>query len=91
MLANIISSTVALALGRPGACYHIGYPVLARSVFGMYDHLFFVWVRAVVAIIWFGVQTYFGSQLLSVMLRCIFSGSWWNMINHLPASAGNQL
>ncbi|CAK7207552.1 hypothetical protein SEUCBS139899_010362 [Sporothrix eucalyptigena] len=88
MLANTISSTVALALGRPGARYHIGYPVLARCVFGMYGHLFFVWIRAVVAIIWFGVQSYFGSQLLSVMLRCIFGESWWLMSNHLPASAG---
>ncbi len=75
-------------LGRPGATYHIGYPVLARSVFGMYGHLFFVWVRAIVAIIWYGVQTYFGSQLFSVILRCIFGNSWWHMANHLPASAG---
>lgn len=88
MLANLISSSVALALGRPGAKYHIGYPVLARSVFGMYGQLFFVWVRAVVAIIWFGVQSYFGSQLLGVLLRCIFGNSWWHMVNHLPESAG---
>jgi Permease for cytosine/purines, uracil, thiamine, allantoin len=102
--ANLISSSVALALGRPGAKYHIGYPVLARSVFGMYGQLFFVWVRAVVAIIWysfhlwreiyanekdrFGVQSYFGSQLLGVLLRCIFGNSWWHMANHLPESAG---
>ncbi|KAJ9500162.1 hypothetical protein H2202_004553 [Exophiala xenobiotica] len=88
MMANLISSTVALALGRPGARYHIGYPVLARSVFGMYGHYFFVWIRAVVAIIWFGVQTYFGSQHLSVIFRCIFGNSWETMPNHLPASAG---
>ncbi|OAA59758.1 NCS1 nucleoside transporter [Niveomyces insectorum RCEF 264] len=88
MLANGISSAVALCLGRPGATYHIGYPVLARSAFGMYGHFFFVWVRAVVAIIWFGVQTYFGSQLFSVILRCIFGNAWWHMANHLPANAG---
>ncbi|CRG91925.1 Uracil permease [Talaromyces islandicus] len=88
MLANVISSTVALCLGRPGTKYHIGYPVLARSVFGMYGHFFFVWVRAIVATIWFGVQSYFGSQLLSVLLRCIFGNSWWHMANHLDASAG---
>lgn len=88
MVANVISSSVALALGRLGARYHCGYPVLARSVFGMYGHFFFVWVRAVVAVIWFGVQTYFGSQLFSVVLRCIFGSSWWDMANHLPESAG---
>lgn len=88
MIANVLSSVTALALGRLGARYHCGYPVLARSVFGMYGHFFFVWVRAVVAIIWFGVQTYFGSQLFSVLLRCIFGSSWWDMTNHLPESAG---
>ncbi|KAF4343145.1 uracil permease [Fusarium beomiforme] len=88
IIANLISSSVALALGRPGARYHIGYPVLARSVFGMYGQFFFVWIRAVVATIWFGVQSYFGSQLLSVLLRCIFGESWWHMTNHLPTSAG---
>ncbi|KAF4501873.1 uracil permease [Fusarium agapanthi] len=88
IIANLISSSVALALGRPGARYHVGYPVLARSVFGMYGQFFFVWIRAVVATIWFGVQSYFGSQLLSVLLRCVFGESWWNMTNHLPASAG---
>lgn len=36
----------------------------------------------------FGVQTYFGSQHLSIMFRCIFGDSWWNMPNHLPADAG---
>lgn len=67
---------------------------------------FFVWVRAVVATIWysfpkapassgldlqlcrFGVQSYFGSQLLSVLLRCVFGNSWWHMANHMPESAG---
>ncbi|KAI6878748.1 hypothetical protein KC360_g3607 [Hortaea werneckii] len=88
VVANLISSSVALAIGRPGAKYHIGYPVLARSAFGMYGHFFFVWVRAVVAIIWFGVQSYFGSQLLNVLLRCVFGSSWWDMTNHLPDSAG---
>ncbi|KAI6792997.1 hypothetical protein KC361_g6435 [Hortaea werneckii] len=88
VVANLISSSVALAIGRPGAKYHIGYPVLARSAFGMYGHFFFVWVRAVVAIIWFGVQSYFGSQVLNVLLRCVFGSSWWDMTNHLPDSAG---
>jgi nucleobase:cation symporter-1, NCS1 family len=34
------------------------------------------------------VQSYFGSQLLGVLLRCIFGNSWWHMANHLPESAG---
>jgi hypothetical protein len=62
-------------------------PVLARSVMGMYGSFFFVFIRAVVCIIWYGIQTFYAGNLLSVMLRCIFGSSWENFGNTLPASA----
>ncbi|KAF2400568.1 allantoin transporter [Trichodelitschia bisporula] len=90
IIANVIASFVALGMGRPGATYHIGYPVLARGIFGMYGAYFFVALRAIVAIIWYGVQTFFGGKLLSVCLRCIFGHHWQNIPNHLPASTGTS-
>lgn len=62
-------------------------PVLARSVMGMYGSYFFVFIRAIVCIIWYGIQTFYAGNLLSVMLRCIFGSSWENFGNTLPASA----
>jgi NCS1 family nucleobase:cation symporter-1 len=56
---------------RPGAKLHIGYPPLLRSSFGMWGSKIFVTLRGAVAIIWFGVQTYFASTLLAVALRCV--------------------
>jgi NCS1 family nucleobase:cation symporter-1 len=42
-----------VALGaRPGGIYHIGYPVFARSSFGIFGSLWPVLNRAVIACIW---------------------------------------
>lgn len=41
---------------RAATMYHIGYPTVARAVFGMYGSYYFVAARAALAIIWFGVQ-----------------------------------
>lgn len=90
-------------MARPGVKYHIGLlvcssfeharsltvhsPVLVRSVMGMYGGYFFVFIRAVVCIIWYGIQTFYAGNIFSVMLRCIFGSSWQNFENTLSASA----
>lgn len=62
-------------------------PVLARSVMGMYGSYFFVFIRAIVCIIWYGIQSFYAGNVLSVMLRCIFGSSWHNFENTLSATA----
>lgn len=52
MIGSLIASLVVVGMARPGAAYHIGYPVLCRSVMGMYGSYFFVGIRAVVGTIW---------------------------------------
>lgn len=44
---------------RCASVYHIGYPGVARSVFGMWGSYYFVGARAALAIIWYGVQRKF--------------------------------
>lgn len=87
-LSQLISSIAMFFNSRCASVYHIGYPVVGRSVFGMYGSYYFVGVRAALAIIWYAVQTYTGSALLAVMLRAIFGDSYTNIPNTLPASAG---
>ncbi|KAL4954532.1 permease for cytosine/purines, uracil, thiamine, allantoin-domain-containing protein [Aspergillus filifer] len=62
-------------------------PVLARSSFGLYGSYFFIFLRAAVCIIWYGIQTYYGANLLALMLRCMFGYKWTDFANSLPASA----
>ena len=54
---------------------------------GMYGSYFFIFIRAVVCIIWYGIQSYYAAQLLSVCFRCVFGSSWTSFKNTLPVSA----
>jgi hypothetical protein len=87
VLGAFISGLVVIGMARAGARYHVGYPVLARASMGMYGSFFFVFIRAIIGTIAFGIQTFYGANLLSTCLRCIFGSLWENMYNHLPASA----
>ncbi|KAK1541009.1 NCS1 nucleoside transporter [Colletotrichum paranaense] len=87
VLGSLISAIIVTGMARPGVMYHLGYPVLARSVMGMYGSYFFIFIRAIVCIIWYGIQTYYGANLLSVCFRCIFGNSWDNWPNMLPTGA----
>ncbi|KAL4792647.1 permease for cytosine/purines, uracil, thiamine, allantoin-domain-containing protein, partial [Aspergillus venezuelensis] len=86
-LGSFIAAAAVTGMARPGAVYHIGFPVLARSSFGLYGSYFFIFLRAVVCIIWYGIQTYYGANLLALMLRCMFGYKWTDLANSLPASA----
>ncbi|CBF87409.1 nucleobase cation symporter-1 family protein [Aspergillus nidulans FGSC A4] len=86
-LGSFIAALGVIGMARPGATYHVGFPILARSTFGLYGSYFFVFIRAVVCIVWYGIQSMYGANLLSVMLRCMFGHKWTEFANALPASA----
>ena len=87
VVAVFLTCATTVLNARQGAAYHIGYPALARSVFGIRLGAFFVFVRLFVAIIWFGVQTYYGARCFDVAMRCMFGYKWYDIPNHLPESA----
>lgn len=84
VFANCLSAVVIVLNGRAASRYHVGYPVLSRVTFGVYGAYFVVVLRALLGIIWGGVQLYFEGQFISICLRCIFSG-WENVPNKIPA------
>lgn len=51
---HILLSTVLVLNGRAGAIYHVGYPILCRSSFGVYGAWWPVFNRATMAIVWNG-------------------------------------
>ncbi|KAH7363280.1 NCS1 nucleoside transporter [Plectosphaerella cucumerina] len=60
--------------GRPGATYHIGFPVVCRMAFGVYGAWWPTFNRAVMAIVWNGVNMVQGGQCIYVMLHAIIPG-----------------
>ena len=87
-LSQFISSIAMFFNSRCASVYHIGYPVVGRSVFGMYGAYYFVLARAALAIIWYGVQLYSGSALVANMLRAVFGRDYEDIPNIIPASVG---
>ncbi|KII87587.1 hypothetical protein PLICRDRAFT_640728 [Plicaturopsis crispa FD-325 SS-3] len=72
---------------RPGAVFHIPFPVVARTSFGVWGSLWCTFNRGVMACIWYGVQASIGGSCMLVMLRAMWP-SVNNIPNHLPASSG---
>ncbi|KAK0636435.1 permease for cytosine/purines, uracil, thiamine, allantoin-domain-containing protein [Bombardia bombarda] len=70
-----ISGCFICLTGRIGATYHIGFPVVSRSSFGIWGSLWPVFNRAAMACIWYGVQSYIGGHCVYIMIRAIWK-SW---------------
>ncbi|KAF5871457.1 putative uracil permease protein [Botrytis fragariae] len=87
-VSQLVSSVAMYFNSRCASVYHIGYPVVARSVFGMYGSYYFVGARAALAIIWYGVQLFSGASFMSNILRCIFGHNFTDIPNHIPESIG---
>src|SRR5689334_15641655 len=55
-------------IGRPSQRYGIPFPVMARVSFGVMGANLAAIVRGVVGIVWYGVQTYFASKAVQVLV-----------------------
>ncbi|KAK5113163.1 hypothetical protein LTR85_010981 [Meristemomyces frigidus] len=76
----------AMLDGYVGAYLGINFPVYCRSAFGMRGSYFAVFIRGVVAVIWFGTQSFQGGQCLQIMISAIWP-SFNHFENRIPASA----
>ena len=59
LISQCISSLAMAWNSRCSSVYHLGYPAVARSVFGLWGSFYFVGARAALAIVWYGVQRKF--------------------------------
>lgn len=58
--------------GRGGAFWHIPFPVLARSSFGIVGYSWPALNRVIMGFVWNGVNTVSGAQCLYTMFYCVF-------------------
>jgi len=61
--------------GSPSVKYGIPYPVFARASMGVIGANFPAMVRGIVAIFWYGAQTYFASTAVALLLNSLFGMS----------------
>lgn len=67
-----IAACFVVLTGRIGATYHIGFPVVSRSSFGIWGSLWPIFNRAAMACVWYGVQAYIGGHCVYLMIRAIW-------------------
>ncbi|RFU33014.1 hypothetical protein B7463_g3347, partial [Scytalidium lignicola] len=87
-IAQSISVITAAFNSRCSESYHIGFPIVARSVFGIYGAFYAVGARAMLAAIYYSLKIYVGSSFVVNMLQAVFGSSFTNIPNHVPASVG---
>ncbi|GAA6038779.1 hypothetical protein JCM8097_002886 [Rhodosporidiobolus ruineniae] len=82
-----IAAALMVVNGRPGAKYHIGFPVACRSSFGVYGAMWPALNRAFMACLWQGVNAVSGAQALYLTLYAIFP-TLKNWTNHMDSRSG---
>lgn len=66
LLANLIA--------EPSQKSGVPFPVIARLSFGVYGANIPALIRGIIAIVWYGIQTYLASVALSIILLRVFPG-----------------
>lgn len=71
IVAGLVVTFLVNISGKAGVDYGIPYPVLARSSMGINGAKLSAIIRAIVAVFWFGVQTYFASTALHLLITAL--------------------
>ncbi|KAG2750456.1 NCS1 nucleoside transporter family [Suillus brevipes Sb2] len=86
VVAYCITAVPILLTGTIGARLRVPFSVLSRSSFGFWFSYFPVVTRGIIAMSWFGIQTYNGSECIYQMLKAIWP-SVAHVPNHIPVSS----
>lgn len=71
ILAGFVVQVLVDLSGRPSVKYGFPYPVLSRASMGIHGAHFPAMLRAIVAIFWYGAQTYFASTAIALALNAM--------------------
>lgn len=72
ILAGFVVMVLVNLTGTPSVRYGIPFAVMARASMGVRGANFPAMLRAIVAIFWYGVQTYFASTALTLLINSLF-------------------
>ncbi|KAJ4387922.1 hypothetical protein N0V93_008525 [Gnomoniopsis smithogilvyi] len=85
-IGHVLVCIPSMLDGYTGCILGINFPVFTRASFGIRGSYFAVFIRGVVACIWFGTQSFQGGQCLQLMISAIWP-QFNNFPNHIPESA----
>ncbi len=71
LIAGFFVMWLVNLMGEPSVKYGIPFPVMARASMGVRGANFPAIVRAIVAIFWYGAQTYFASTAVALLIHAL--------------------
>ncbi|TDX28726.1 NCS1 family nucleobase:cation symporter-1 [Modicisalibacter xianhensis] len=74
ILAGVVVMFLVNLTGRPSVKYGIPFPVLVRASMGVKGANLPAMLRAIIGIFWYGVQTYFASTAVALLITALFGG-----------------
>ncbi|KAH8703000.1 NCS1 nucleoside transporter family protein [Phaeosphaeriaceae sp. PMI808] len=86
ILGRIIIAAMAVLNGYPGAEWHIGFPVFSRMIWGMRGSYGVVFLRILLGLVGFAVQSWNGGLCATAALSAIFP-SFYRMRNTISPSS----
>lgn len=86
VIGALITGLLSVVSGMPGEIHHVGFTVISRVSWGMKGAYFPVCLRVFTSIWWFGIQSYWGGQAVTLMLGAL-SPSFKHAPSAFPASA----
>jgi NCS1 family nucleobase:cation symporter-1 len=86
IVGKILTAAVAISNGYVGAEWHIGFPVYARVIWGMYGSYLALVQRILLGLVWFSVQSWTGGLCITAVLGAMFP-SFHHLKNTMPESA----
>jgi len=88
IVGNLLAAFFAVLNSVSGATSHVGFPIVSRSVWGMWGSYFPILNRILLSVVWYGVQSVFGGNMIYVCLRSIWMDIDERIPNTLPANIG---
>ncbi|MDN3557912.1 NCS1 family nucleobase:cation symporter-1 [Halomonas maura] len=82
ILAGVVVMWLVNLTGKPSVKYGVPFPVMIRSSMGVRGANFPAMLRAIIGIFWYGVQTYFASTAVALLITALIGdpgGSWLGM------------
>ncbi|WP_111413694.1 NCS1 family nucleobase:cation symporter-1 [Billgrantia lactosivorans] len=72
ILAGVIVMYLVNLTGKPSVKYGIPFPVMVRASMGVRGANLPAMLRAIIGIFWYGVQTYFASTAVALLITALF-------------------
>ncbi|EIW67163.1 hypothetical protein TREMEDRAFT_64403 [Tremella mesenterica DSM 1558] len=80
IIGHCLVALVCLGTGMPGAEWHIGFPILQRSTWGIRGSIFTLCLRILLSFVWCSVQLWWGGKCVKTFIGAIWPSFY--RVNH---------